>query len=122
MGVSHAPLIEFLKAELKKNPKMSSTDAIRLARQNHLNADEATIQSVFVGVQNEVNIELVSKTGSALFRGNVRPDSKQIGIISSDPTGAGRFTPASGESFTYQELQKISEFVKQTINANDGTK
>lgn len=112
-NISDTPLIDFLKAELKINPKMTSTDAVRLARENHYNEDESTIQSVFTGIVNEAKMERISKTGSKLFRGNVGPDSKPIGIISLEPTGGARFTPTSGESLTYRELQQICDYVKQ---------
>lgn len=116
-NISHRPLIDLLKAELQKNAKMTSTDAVRLARANHYNEDEPTIQTIFVGIKTEAKMELISKIGSSLVRGN----NESIGAISVEPTGA-RFNPAPGESFTYRELQQIADFVKDSNTANDGTK
>jgi hypothetical protein len=119
-NISHEPLIDFLKNELRKNPKMSQTDAVRLARKKFYNEDESAIQSAFAMVQSEAKMN-IWKRGQKFFRGNVGPDSKPIGVISVEPAGA-KFIPAPDESFTYQELQHLSELVKQTINANGGTK
>lgn len=64
-------------------------------------------------------MESISNNGSSLFRGIVRPDSKPIGSISL--LEDARFTPAPDMSFTYQELDQISAFLRQTVKANDGT-
>jgi hypothetical protein len=64
-------------------------------------------------------MESILQNGSSLFRGIVLPDSKPIGSISL--TDYARFTPAPDVSFTYQELDQISAFLKQTVKANDGT-
>jgi hypothetical protein len=64
-------------------------------------------------------MESILENGSSLFRGIVRSDSKPIGSISLlEDT---RFTPAPDMSFTYQELDQISAFLRQTVRANDGT-
>jgi hypothetical protein len=64
-------------------------------------------------------MESILKNGLSLFRGIVRSDSKPIGSISL--TDYARFTPAPDVSFTYQELDQISAFLRQTDKANDGT-
>jgi hypothetical protein len=65
-NTSHTPLTELLRAEFRKNPKMSSTDALRLAREKYYNEDEPTIQTIFVGIQSEAKMELISKSVRAL--------------------------------------------------------
>lgn len=99
---------------------MSSTDALCLAREKYYNEDEPTIQTIFVGIQSEAKMELISKSGSTLVRGNNGQDLKPIGAISVEPTGA-RFNPVPSESFTYRELQQIADFVEQSNRANDST-
>ena len=63
-------------------------------------------------------MEPISKSGTHIFRGNVRPDSKPLGTISIEPDAVW-FTPTAGMSFTHQDLYEISEFLKLTVNAND---
>jgi hypothetical protein len=64
-------------------------------------------------------MESISRNGTKLFRGLVRPDSKPVGTLSLETTGA-IFTPAPGTSFTSHELFEISEFVELMTDANSG--
>ncbi len=67
-------------------------------------------------------MESISKNGWKLFRGIVGPDSKPFGSISLSEDSDATFTPEPDMRFTYQELHRISELLKQAVKANDGTK
>jgi hypothetical protein len=57
----------------------------------------------------------IAITGQYVFRGKANKGSVPVGIIYPDTTRGKLFAPAPGESFSYQELIEISEFVKNIV-------